>query len=64
MVTTELVTESTNMATMIKYLLQSGQAPGTSSAYIYTLLHATTKDNMSPDSCWDLKALQAMAGTN
>ncbi len=63
-VTTELVQESTNMVTMIKYLLQSGQAPGTSSAYIYTLLHATTKDNMRPDSCWDLKALQAMAGTN
>ena len=52
------------MTTMIKYLLQSGQPPGTSSAYIYTLLHATTKDNMHPDSCWDLKALQAMAGTN
>ncbi len=63
-VTTELVTESTNMTTMIKYLLQSGQKPGTTSAYIYTLLHATTKDNMGPDSCWDLKALQAAAAAN
>ena len=60
-VTTELVQESNNMVTMIKYLLQSGQPPGTSSAYIYTLLKATTKDDMRPDSCWDLKALQAMA---
>jgi ribose transport system substrate-binding protein len=61
-VTTELVQESTNMVTMIKYLLQSGQPAGTSSAYIYTLLRATTKDDMRPDSCWDLKALQSMAG--
>ncbi|MCW2305837.1 sugar ABC transporter substrate-binding protein [Rhodobium gokarnense] len=61
-VMTELKQESYNMVTMIKYLLQSGQPAGTSSAYIYTLLHATTKDNMMPDSCWDLKALQEMAG--
>jgi ribose transport system substrate-binding protein len=60
-VTTELVQEGNNMVTMIKYLLQSGIKPGSSSAYIYTLLHATTKDNMRPDSCWDLKALQALA---
>ncbi len=60
-VMTELAQESYNMVTMIKYLLQSGQPAGTSSAVIYTLLHATTKDNMRPDSCWDLKALQAMA---
>ncbi len=63
-VMTELAQESYNMVTMIKYLLQSGQPPGTSSAYIYTLLKATTKDDMRPDSCWDLKALQAMAKTN
>jgi ribose transport system substrate-binding protein len=60
-VMTELAQESYNMVTMIKYLLQSGQPPGTSSAYIYTLLKATTKADMRPDSCWDLKALQAMA---
>ena len=63
-VMTELAQESYNMVTMIKYLLQSGQPPGTSSAYIYTLLKATTKDDMRPDSCWDLKALQAMAASN
>ena len=61
-VMTNLKQESYNMVTMIKYLLQSGQPAGTSSAYIYTLLQATTKDNMQPDSCWDLKALQEMAG--
>ncbi|MBN9072547.1 MAG: sugar ABC transporter substrate-binding protein [Rhizobiales bacterium] len=60
-VMTNLGQESYNMVTMIKYLLQSGQKPGTASPYIYTLLHATTKENMRPDSCWDLKALQAMA---
>lgn len=61
-VTTELEQESHNMVTIIKYLLQSGQEPGTSSPYIYTLLKATTKENMSPTSCWDLSALQAEAG--
>jgi ribose transport system substrate-binding protein len=60
-VMTELAQESYNMVTIIKYLLQSGQAPGTSSPYIYTLLRATTKDDLRPDSCWDLKALQDMA---
>ncbi|TPW28495.1 sugar ABC transporter substrate-binding protein [Martelella alba] len=58
-VTTELKQESFNMVTIIKYLLQSGQPAGTSSPYIYTLLKATTKDTLQPDSCWDLKALQA-----
>jgi len=62
-VMTELAQESYNMVTIIKYLLQSGQPPGTSSPYIYTLLKATTKDDMRPDSCWDLKALQEMAGS-
>lgn len=61
-VMTELAQESYNMVTIIKYLLQSGQPPGTSSPYIYTLLKATTKEDLRPDSCWDLKALQAMAG--
>lgn len=61
-VMTELKQESYNMVTMIKYLLQSGQPAGASTANIYTLLKATTKENMLPDSCWDLKALQKMAG--
>jgi ribose transport system substrate-binding protein len=61
-VMTELKQETYNMVTIIKYLLQSGQAPGTSSPYLYTLLKATTKENLRPDSCWDLKALQADAG--
>ncbi|WP_322865957.1 sugar ABC transporter substrate-binding protein [Aquicoccus sp. G2-2] len=60
-VMTELVREGGDMVAMIKYLLQSGVQPGEHSAYIYTLEHATTKANMRPDSCWDLKALQALA---
>lgn len=56
-VMTELAQESTNMVTIIKYLLQSGQKPGTASPLIYTLLKATTKADLRPDSCWDLKAL-------
>ena len=49
------------MNAIIKFLLQSGQPPGTSKTYIYTLEKATTKADLKPDSCWDLKALQAEA---
>ncbi len=61
-VMTELAQESHNMIAILKYLLQSGQPPGTASPIIYTLLKATTKADLRPDSCWDLKALQAEAG--
>ncbi|MGE0242046.1 MAG: sugar ABC transporter substrate-binding protein [Parvibaculaceae bacterium] len=61
-VSTELYNESEAMVAMIKYLLQSGQPPGTASAYIYSLQTTITKDNMHPRSCWNLKALQAAAG--
>lgn len=60
-VMTDLAHESSDMVAMIKYLLQSGQAPGTSSAYLYTLLKATTKADLTPGTCWDLQALQAAA---
>lgn len=60
-VMTDLARESGDMVATIKYLLQSGQPPGTSSPYIYTLLKATTKADLKPDTCWDLKALQAAA---
>nr|WP_321457785.1 sugar ABC transporter substrate-binding protein [uncultured Cohaesibacter sp.] len=60
-VTTALAQESHNMVSIIKYLLQSGQPAGSAATYIYTLMEATTKDNMRADSCWDLKALQAKA---
>lgn len=61
-VMTDLARESGDMVAMIKYLLQSGQKAGTASPYIYTLLKATTKADLAPDTCWDLKALQAAAG--
>ncbi|EEW25583.1 sugar ABC transporter substrate-binding protein [Rhodobacter ferrooxidans] len=61
-VMTDLARESGDMVAMIKYLLQSGQPAGTASPYIYTLLKATTKADLAPDSCWDLKAMQAAAG--
>ncbi|MBB1249801.1 sugar ABC transporter substrate-binding protein [Rhizobium sp. G21] len=60
-VMTDLAKETHNMVAIIKYLLQSGQAPGTASPFVYTLMKATTKENLRPDSCWDLKALQAEA---
>ena len=58
---TELARQSGDMNAIIKFLLQSGQPAGTSSTYIYTLEKATTKADLKPDSCWDLKALQAEA---
>ena len=60
-VSTELYNESEAMVAIIKYLLQSGQPPGTASPYIYSLLSTVTKENMTPRSCWNLKALQAAA---
>ena len=61
-VSTELYNESEAMVATIKYLLQSGQPPGTASPYIYTLMSTVTKDNLNPRSCWSLKGLQAAAG--
>ncbi len=60
-VMTELQNQSRDMNAIIKFLLQSGQKPGTSHTYIYTLEKATTKADLKPDTCWDLKALQASA---
>ena len=60
-VTTELHKQSGDMNALIKFLLQSGQPPGTSKSYIYTLERAYTKDDIKPDTCWDVKALQAAA---
>ncbi|WP_374377501.1 sugar ABC transporter substrate-binding protein [Dongia sp.] len=60
-VMTELHNQSRDINAIIKYLLQSGVAPGTASTYIYTLEKATTKADLTPTSCWDLKALQAAA---
>jgi len=60
-VSTELYNESEAMVAMVKYLLQSGQPPGTASPYIYSLMSTVTKENLNPRSCWSLKALQAAA---
>jgi ribose transport system substrate-binding protein len=58
-VMTELQNQSRDMNATIKFLLQSGQPAGTSKTYIYTLEKATTKADIRPDTCWDLKALQS-----
>ncbi|HUR43522.1 MAG TPA: sugar ABC transporter substrate-binding protein [Aestuariivirga sp.] len=60
-VTTELQKQSGDMNALVKFLLQSGQPPGTSKTYIYTLEKAYTKADIKPDTCWDVKALQAAA---
>jgi ribose transport system substrate-binding protein len=58
-VMTEVQNQSRDMNAIIKFLLQSGQHAGTSKTYIYTLEKATTKADLKPDTCWDVKALQA-----
>jgi ribose transport system substrate-binding protein len=58
-VSTELHKQSGDMNAIIKFLLQSGQPAGTSKTYIYTLERAYTKADIKPDTCWDVKALQA-----
>ncbi|HVO01095.1 MAG TPA: sugar ABC transporter substrate-binding protein [Candidatus Cybelea sp.] len=58
-VMTELAGQSRDMNAVIKFLLQSGQKPGSSKTYIYTLEKATTKADLKPDTCWDVKQLQA-----
>ncbi|MFL5259745.1 MAG: sugar ABC transporter substrate-binding protein [Hyphomicrobiales bacterium] len=60
-VMTELHRQSRDINAVMKFLLQSGQPPGTFKTWIYTLEKATTKDDIKPDTCWDLKALQAEA---
>ena len=58
---TELQHQSRDINAIIKFLLQSGQPPGTSKTYIYTLERATTKADLKPETCWDLKSLKAAA---
>ena len=58
-VMTELERQSSDMNALIKFLLQSGQPAGTSKTYIYTLEKAYTKADLTPGTCWDVKALQA-----
>ncbi|WP_374651141.1 sugar ABC transporter substrate-binding protein [Dongia sp.] len=60
-VMTELHGQSRDINAIIKYLLQGSVKPGDASTYIYTLEKATTKADLKPNSCWDLKALQAEA---
>jgi ribose transport system substrate-binding protein len=58
-VMTELSGQSRDMNAVIKFLLQSGQKPGSSKTYIYTLEKATTKADLKSSTCWDVKQLQA-----
>jgi ribose transport system substrate-binding protein len=58
-VMTEVHNQSRDMNAVIKFLLQSGHAPGTSKSYIYTLERATTKADIKPTTCWDVKNVQA-----
>ena len=60
-VMTEVQNQSRDINAIMKFLLQSGQPAGTAKTWIYTLEKATTKEDITPHTCWDLKALQAEA---
>ena len=48
-------TQASNMAAMIKWLVQGGMKPGVAKQNIYTTLIPITKDNAAKDgTCWKL----------
>jgi len=56
-VTYDVPTQATNMAAMIKWLVQGGLKPGAVKQNIYTTLIPITKDNAAKDgTCWKLTA--------
>ncbi|HVZ43493.1 MAG TPA: sugar ABC transporter substrate-binding protein [Ramlibacter sp.] len=53
----DVPTQASNMAAMIKWLVQGGLKPGAAKQNIYTTLIPLTKDNAARDgSCWKLTA--------
>lgn len=46
--------QARDMASMIKFLLQHGQAPGATRTTLFTPLDFLTKENMTAASCWDM----------
>jgi simple sugar transport system substrate-binding protein/ribose transport system substrate-binding protein len=53
----DVPTQASNMASMIKWLVQGGVKPGAAKQNIYTTLIPITKDNASKDgTCWKLAA--------
>jgi hypothetical protein len=60
-VMTEVQNQSRDMNAIIKFLLQSGQPPGTSKTHLS--LRRRPKADLKPGTCWDVKALQAARTT-
>ena len=58
-VMTELQNQARDINAIVKFLLQSGQPAGASKTWIYTLESITTKTDLKPSTCWDVKQLQA-----
>jgi simple sugar transport system substrate-binding protein/ribose transport system substrate-binding protein len=53
----DVPTQASNMAAMIKWLVQGGVKPGAAKQNIYTTLIPITKDNAGKDgTCWKLSA--------
>ena len=53
----DVPTQASNMAAMIKWLVQGGMKPGAAKQNIYTTLIPITKDNASIEgTCWKLPA--------
>ena len=53
----DVPTQASNMAAMVKWLVQGGMKPGAAKQNIYTTLIPVTKENASKDgTCWKLAA--------
>ena len=55
----DVPTQASNMAAMIKWLVQGGLKPGVAKQNIYTTLIPITKENAGSDTaCWNLSDLK------
>lgn len=55
LVATDVPNQSRDVSTIIKFLLQSGLKPGQVKTWLYTPEHITTRADLKPGSCWNLK---------
>lgn len=60
-VTSELVRQSHDVVTAIKLLLQGDAKPGEKARYLYTQERARTKADITPNTCWSQKTIEAAA---
>lgn len=55
LVATDVPNQSRDVTTVIKFLMQSGIKPGSVKTWLYTPEHITTRADLKPGTCWNLK---------